>query len=84
MKRRFENDICSGYLNDLWKYSNSTWTWMNGNSSINAVGVYGTQGKASPSNYPGGRYSSVFWIDSSDNLWIFGGLGLTDTPYYGE
>ena len=37
-----------GRLNDLWKYDTSTglWTWVSGDSTVDNVGVYGTQGVA--------------------------------------
>jgi N-acetylneuraminic acid mutarotase len=67
----------AGYLNDLWQYSLSTglWTWVSGGNRANASGVYGTQGTASAGNAPGGRYSGNSWIDSSGNMWLFGGYG---------
>ncbi|HEY6484030.1 MAG TPA: hypothetical protein VIY54_10960 [Steroidobacteraceae bacterium] len=67
----------SGNLNDLWNYSPRTgqWTWVSGSSAVNANGVYGTQGLGSISNVPGARYYSSFWIDSSGNFWLFGGVG---------
>jgi N-acetylneuraminic acid mutarotase len=67
----------SGLLNDLWEYSPSTgeWTWMSGSSTVNAPAVYGTQGTAATNNVPGGRHDAVSWIDSSGNLWLFGGEG---------
>ena len=73
----------TGYLNDLWRYSSNEWTWMGGNSTSNVIGVYGTKGTSSPSNYPGGRYNSVSWIDSSGALWLFGGQGIDSTGTYG-
>ena len=63
------------YLNDLWTFSNGTWTWISGSSSINSIGVYGTQGIASPSNFPGGRAGSAIGFDSAGSLWVFGGYG---------
>ena len=39
-------------------------------------GVYGTLGVAAASNVPGARNSAVSWIDSSGNLWLFGGYGF--------
>ena len=52
---------------------------MSGSSTVGAQlgqpGVYGTQGVPSAANVPGGRYGSVSWIDSSGNLWLFGGAG---------
>lgn len=67
----------TGYLNDLWEYSASTkaWTWLGGSQTANASGVYGTQGVAAKSNVPGGRDNAVTWMDSSGNLWLFGGTG---------
>jgi hypothetical protein len=64
-----------GGLNDLWKFNTSTrqWTWVSGSSTVNQTGVYGTQGTASAGNVPGARGWSSSWIDSSNNLWLFGG-----------
>ncbi len=66
-----------GYLNDLWKYNPSTnqWTWVSGTDSANQAAVYGTKGVASTDNMPSSRYHAVSWIDSSNNLWLFGGQG---------
>lgn len=50
------------------------WTWMAGFSTVNQTGVYGTKGTSSASSMPGGRQASVSWLDSSDRLWLFGGL----------
>jgi hypothetical protein len=68
-----------GYLNDLWKYSGGQWTWIGGSNLANQPGVYGTQGTAAPGNIPGARNSGVSWIDSSGNLWLFGGGGYSAT-----
>jgi hypothetical protein len=66
------------YLNDLWEFGPTAkeWTWVSGNNTVSAVGVYGTQGVASASNVPGARGGAVSWTDSSGNLWLFGGLGF--------
>src|SRR5205823_8268010 len=66
--------------NTLWKYefSSGNWTWMKG-SNLPQLGTYGTQGVAAPSNTPGSRNGSVSWIDSSGNLWLFGGSGYGAT-----
>ncbi|MEE9936107.1 MAG: galactose oxidase [Deltaproteobacteria bacterium] len=64
-----------GQLNDLWKFDGTNWTWVSGSSSVGRVGIYGTKGVAAPNNVPGCRWSAASWIDSSDNLWLFGGLG---------
>ena len=65
----------SGSLNDLWKYSNNTWTWITGNENANVVGVYGSQSVPDPGNVPGSRSDAALWIDNTGNIWIFGGLG---------
>jgi len=76
---------CSGnswaIMNDLWKYDVSTgnWTWMSGSSTGGVKGTYGTKGTGSTANIPGGRGGGAGfsnWIDSSGNLWLFGGQGL--------
>lgn len=72
------------YLNDLWKFDGSNWTWVSGSDIGNQSGVYGTKGTASPSNVPGGRPGSVTWIDNSGNLWLFGGFGYDSTTTFGE
>jgi len=51
------------------------WTWVSGSDVGNQFGTYGTQGTADAANVPGARSSAVSWIDSSGNLWLFGGLG---------
>jgi N-acetylneuraminic acid mutarotase len=75
-----------GNLNDLWRYRPSTgqWTWVSGGNGDNASGVYGTEGSASASNVPGARYSASSWIDSSGNLWLFGGYGDDSTGSAGK
>lgn len=65
----------AGYLNDLWKYSASTgiWTWMNGNKVHNPPATYGTKGVASAVNQLRPRTNMAHWIDTSGNIWIYGG-----------
>ena len=55
------------------------WVWEGGLNTVNASGVYGTQGTASASNVPGARYSASSWTDSSGNSWLFGGVGYDST-----
>jgi N-acetylneuraminic acid mutarotase len=73
----YDSAGATGSLNDLWKYSPSSgaWTWVGGASTRNAKGVYGTEGAAASANMPGARDGAVGWIDSSGNLWLFGGDG---------
>ncbi len=66
------------WLNDLWAYSPSAgvWTWMNGSSTGNAPGAYGTQGVPATSNVPGARENAVGWAGPNGQLWLFAGDGL--------
>lgn len=67
-----------GALNDLWKFSPTAreWTWVGGSNTVNAAGVYGSQGVAAATNVPGARNQAVGWTDSRGNLWLFGGYGV--------
>jgi N-acetylneuraminic acid mutarotase len=71
----------AGLLNDLWNYNPSTgqWTWISGSQTLGSAGTYGTQGSPGPNNVPGGRQGAATWIDSSGNLWLFGGDGYGAT-----
>jgi len=77
-----------GALNDLSRYSRSTkeCTWASGANVTNATGAYGTQGTASAGSVPGARQAASSWIDSSGNLWLFGGAGFgsTDNGYLND
>jgi N-acetylneuraminic acid mutarotase len=64
------------FFNDLWKFDGTNWTWVSGPSGpIAPRGIYGTQGIADPANTPGARAGATSWIDSTNNLWLFGGAG---------
>jgi hypothetical protein len=67
--------VQQGELNDLWEYSPviGEWTWVGGSNSVNAAGVYGTQGVAAATNVPPPRDSAACWTDASGNFWMFGG-----------
>lgn len=62
-----------GRLNDLWKFDGENWTWVRGSNSVNSAGAYGTKGVTNSGNDPGARMSGTTWVDSSGNLWLFGG-----------
>lgn len=51
------------------------WAWRGGSQVKSQSGVYGVQGVASPTNFPGARYEAMTWIDGAGNLWLFGGVG---------
>jgi N-acetylneuraminic acid mutarotase len=67
-----------GYFNDLWEYSPSSgeWTWVGGSSTVNAAGVWGTQGIAAAGNVPGARANMAAWTDAAGTLWLLGGEGV--------
>jgi hypothetical protein len=63
-----------GDLNDLWEYTNGQWIWVSGsNKALLVTGTYGTLGVPASTNIPGGRDSGASWIDSSGNIWVYGG-----------
>jgi hypothetical protein len=55
---------------NFWSYDGQTnqWTWEGAGTSI-----YGDQGISHPDNSPGGRFGGNATVDSSGNVWIFGG-----------
>ena len=75
----------NGYLNDLWNFNPTTqaWTWASGCSCVGQSGVFGTEGVPSPNNIPGARTSSAGWMDTSNNLWLFGGFGYASNTSQG-
>jgi hypothetical protein len=70
-------------LNDLWKFSSisNMWTWVSGADTTNQTGIYGTKGVPDVANIPGAREGAVSWVDSSGNLWFFGGYGSDSTQF---
>ncbi len=65
-------------MNDLWKYSNGQWTWIAGSNVGYQHGIYGTQGVTDSGNIPGGRDGASTWMDTSGNIWVFGGIGYDE------
>lgn len=72
----YDSTGTEGYLNDLWKFDGSNWTWVSGPNTANQAGSYGTKGITAPANMPRARYNAVSWIDGGGNLWLFGGDGF--------
>jgi N-acetylneuraminic acid mutarotase len=68
-----------GFLNDLWKFDGANWTWVSGSDTNDQSGTFGSQGTAAPTNVPGARDSAISWIDSNNNLWLFGGYGYASS-----
>jgi N-acetylneuraminic acid mutarotase len=74
----YDSAHSASVLNDLWQYNPSTgiWTWMSGATTINANGVYGTQGVPNVANVPGAREFMASWTDATGDLLLFGGYGF--------
>ena len=70
--------------NDLWMYCPATnqWTWMDGDTTYNPTGNWGTMGVTSPTNKPNGRSGNLLWSDNSGHLYSFGGsTNNYNTPF---
>ena len=80
----YDSAASEGKLNDLWKFDGSNWTWVSGANTVDNSGVYGTQGVANPANLPGARHNGVSWVDTSGNLWLFGGEGYDSAGSFGK
>uniref|UniRef100_E6QI25 GH29D-like beta-sandwich domain-containing protein n=1 Tax=mine drainage metagenome TaxID=410659 RepID=E6QI25_9ZZZZ len=74
------------------------WTWMGGSAASTGCttyqlgvvicagppGVYGTLGTATAGSIPGGRAVAASWLDTSGNLWLFGGQGYDSADNQGN
>jgi hypothetical protein len=60
-------------------YYAGEWTWESGPTVANQEGVYGSLNTPSASTVPGARADASSWMDSSGNLWVFGGQGIDST-----
>lgn len=73
-----------GYMNDLWKFNGSNWSWESGDSVYNQKGQYNNKGLSSSSSKPGARFQPHTWTDLSGNLWLFGGEGFDGNGNLGQ
>jgi N-acetylneuraminic acid mutarotase len=64
-----------GLLSDLWMYTAGKWTWLNGPNVVSQKGVYGTLKTPAAGNVPGARTNAVTWVDTSEDVMVFGGQG---------
>ncbi len=71
----YDSTGAPNYLNDLWRWDGSDWTWISGSDTINETGNYGTQQTAANTNIPGSRNSPVAWKATNGDFWLFGGIG---------
>jgi gliding motility-associated-like protein len=49
------------------------WTWMHGDTALNHYGRYNVKGVPDNISHPGAKYATVFWQDTAQNFWIYGG-----------
>jgi N-acetylneuraminic acid mutarotase len=78
------NSSSIGYLNDLWKYDGTDWTWVSGSNKVDTLGVYGAKGVPSSTNRPGGRGWGATWTATDGTFWLFGGQGYASTGSFGS
>ncbi len=50
------------------------WTWMKGDNNPNSIGIFGTLGIPDANNTPPALYGPAMWLDSSENIYLFGGV----------
>ena len=75
----------AGFLNDLWRWDGTNWTWLSGRDTAGQPGNYGTQGVAASTNVPGGRNApSMAWVDTLGDFYIFGGNGYIESGALGR
>lgn len=80
----YDNFVVPGALSDLWKWDGQYWTWMYGSDLANQPSVY-----AGPNATPGGRgefagYTTYWYVNSTNTLWIYGGPLLNAPANYTE
>jgi gliding motility-associated-like protein len=69
------NPSSVGYTNSTWFFdpASGKFKWQGGDLAYFQLGVYGTQGVSSPSNYPPSAMGGVGFNDNQGNFWMFGG-----------
>lgn len=60
-------------LNDLWQWNGQTWILLSGVPNRTKASHFGRRGTASAHNHPPERYGASSWLDSENNLFLFGG-----------
>lgn len=58
-------------------------TWIHGSNLPNQIGNYGEKNVAAPTNVPGARMNAITWVDSENNLYLFGGNGYPEYDDFG-
>jgi hypothetical protein len=60
-------------LNDLWKFENGMWTFVNGSVNANSPSNFGEPRIPNPNAYPGARTYTMCWKDNNGHFWLYGG-----------
>ncbi len=63
----------TGWLNDLWSWDGSQWTWLSGAKTPDQEGEYGTKGVPGAANRPGAREAAASWADAAGRFFLLGG-----------
>jgi len=83
----------TGLLNDLWEYTLvatpgypgvNQWTWFKGSNNNSQAGNYGSASVPYIINVPGSRWGVGYWVDTSNQLWLFGGQGYDSSTGSGN
>lgn len=69
----------SGSSTGMWKHDLITSTWAFMKSALPAL--YGDLGEVNGGSSPGRRAGAATWTDADGNLWLFGGFGISPSPY---
>lgn len=66
--------------NDLWRYNIATdmWTWVGGDNTPMAKGVYGRRGMGDTNSKLDARAGAAAWKDDKGSLWLMGGFGFNE------
>jgi hypothetical protein len=57
---------------------------MKGSNNNSQAGSYGFQSVPSVFSTPGARWGVGYWVDKSNQLWLFGGQGFDSTTTSGN
>src|ERR1043165_1905667 len=62
------------YFQFCYSQNPGEWVWIHGTNSSGSLGIFGSQGIASPSNDPPALYETCEWTDLNGNFWFYGGV----------
>ncbi len=72
-------------LADLLVWNGTGWKYVKGPKTTDSVGSYPSQlGTGDINSYPGARQYAMMWLDSNNDVWLFGGLGYGTDSSVGQ